>query len=120
MDGGMGGRRNVALAGDRRGGGDSAGGCDWQNIQEIIVMPTDPICGMDEACCGFFNRKERKERRDQNINLDGMLLQETAVLRFLCDLLFKVRCSAGKAVENWFRWSGCHRILTEANGVNEA
>src|ERR1017187_2724926 len=51
MDGRMGGRRNVALGGDWRSGGDPAGHSHWQAVQEIIVMAKDPLCGMtvDEA-----------------------------------------------------------------------
>src|ERR1017187_1268580 len=45
LDGRMGGWRDVALDGDRRGGGGPAGCRDWQAVQEIIVIAKDPICG---------------------------------------------------------------------------
>ena len=45
------GRWNVGLGGDRIGGGGSAGRRNWQDVEKIVVMAKDPICGMtvDEA-----------------------------------------------------------------------
>jgi Cu+-exporting ATPase len=51
MDERMVGRWNVGLGGDRIGGGGSAGRRNWQDVEKIVVMAKDPICGMtvDEA-----------------------------------------------------------------------
>jgi len=57
-------------------------------------MIHDPIHALSDPPAEKVKRFKlfnRKERRDQNISLDGMLLQGTAVLRFLCALLFKIR-----------------------------
>jgi hypothetical protein len=63
----------------------------------------------------LFNRKECKERGDQNINLDGMRQQGTAVFRFLCGLLFKVRWSLNSMEGPHFRERGMfHRSFQKS------
>ena len=56
------GRRDVDLGGHRRGGGCPVGRGDWQDVQEIIVMARDPICGMpvDEATALHAERDGEK------------------------------------------------------------
>jgi len=46
MDERMVGRWNVGLGGDWIGDRGSAVRCDWQDVEKIVVMARDPICGM--------------------------------------------------------------------------